>query len=109
MQLLLALLLVQAQSGQPPAAGPADDWQLVNPKAIELFESDSRLMQWALEFFDSDHDHSLSVFEADDAALQFKRIADADRDGRVTPEEFRSAREFIVARWVADGAHDIRR
>lgn len=106
MPLLLALLLIQAQA---PAADPADDWQLVNPKAIELFESDSKLMQWALQFFDSDHDHYLSVFEADNAARQFKRIADADSDGRVTPSEFRSAREFIVARWVGDGPHDIRR
>jgi Ca2+-binding EF-hand superfamily protein len=92
---LLALLLVSGQ------AEPADyDYQLVNPRAIELFERDDKLMRWALMGFDSDHDGYLSIFEADRAAREFKRIADADGDGRVTPEEFRRARDFIVARYA---------
>jgi hypothetical protein len=79
---------------------PADDYRLVNPKAIELFERDSTLMNWALARFDDDHDGYLSIMEADDAAREFKRIADGDGNGQVTPAEYRSARDFIVARWA---------
>jgi len=86
---------------QLAAAAPAnDDYSLVNPRAIELFETDSSLMQWALARYDSDSDRHLSIFEADKAAAEFKRIADGDGDGRVTPFEYRAARDFIVARWV---------
>ena len=85
------------------AAAPIADsdigYDLVNPKAIELFERDSQLMRWAVGGFDSNSDGRLSIFEADKAALEFKRIADGDVDGRVTPYEFRAARDFIVARW----------
>jgi hypothetical protein len=94
---LLALFLLSGQ----PAADPADyDYQLVNPRAIELFERDDKLMRWALMTFDADRDGYLSIFEADRAAREFKRIADADGDGRVTPEEYRRARDFIVARYA---------
>lgn len=97
MHALLALLLVSGQA----ATEPADyDYQLVNPRAIELFERDDKLMRWALMNFDSDHDGYLSIFEADKAAREFKRIADADGDGRVTPEEYRRARDFIIARYA---------
>ena len=93
--LLLAFALQFAAS-----AAASDDYTLVNPRAIELFEADSRLMQWALGKYDSDSDGHLSIFEADKAATEFKRIADGDSDGRVTPAEYRAAREFIVARWI---------
>ena len=94
-------LLFLAIAAQLAAAAPADDeYTLVNPKAIELFEADSRLMDWALAKYDSDSDGHLSIFEADKAALEFKRIADGDSDGRVTPAEYRAARDFIVARWI---------
>ena len=73
------------------------DYRLVNPKAIELFERESALMDWALVRFDSNGDGHLSIFEADKAALEFKRIADRDRDGRVTPVEYRTARDTFVA------------
>ena len=82
------------------AAGPAADYRLVNPRAIELFERDQRLMDWAVTFFDTNRDGHLSIREADTAARQFKRIADGDRDGHVTTSEYRSARDFIVARWA---------
>ena len=95
MTALLALLV--AVGGQ---ADSAADYRLVNPRAIELFERDPRLMQWAVSFFDTDRDRHLSIREADSAALQFKRIADGDKNGRVTPAEYRSARDFIVARWA---------
>ena len=96
MSLLLALALLSAGPADPAAA----DYRLANPKAIELFERDSQLMRWAVAFFDVSADGRLSIREADAAARQFKRIADGDRDGRVTPTEYRSAREFIVARWA---------
>jgi hypothetical protein len=92
---LLALLLV---SGQAESADY--DYQLVNPRAIELFERDDKLMRWALMSFDADHDGYLSIFEADKAAREFKRIADADGDGQVTPDEYRRARDFIIARYA---------
>ena len=95
MSALLALFLL---SGAP--ADAASDYRLANPRAIELFERDPRLMQWGVSFFDTDRDGHLSIREADSAALQFKRIADGDRDGRVTPAEYRSALDFIVARWA---------
>jgi hypothetical protein len=95
MPFLSALLLIQFG-----AAAPADDYRLVNPKAIELFEAEPRLMRWAVGFFDNDRDGYLSISEADRAARTFKRIADGDDDGQVTPAEFRAARDFVVARWV---------
>jgi hypothetical protein len=85
-----------------PAGGSdsADEWRLVNPRSIELFERDPRLMDWALSRYDKDGDGYLSIMEADSAARKFKRIADSDSDGQVTPAEYRSARDFIVARWA---------
>lgn len=101
MPVLLSLAIAAAATGATPVAGNPDDYRLVNPRAIELFEREPKLMQWALQRFDSDHDGYLSIFEADHAAQEFKRIADGDSDGRVTPEEYRSARDFIAARWQA--------
>lgn len=95
MHLFLALALLPAAT-----ADRAADYRLVNPKAIELFERDPRLMRWAVDFFDTNRDGHLSIREADTAARQFKRIADGDRNGRVTPTEYRAAREFIIARWA---------
>ena len=92
------LLAIALQLGASAPAG--DDYGLVNPKAIELFEADSSLMQWALAKYDSDSDGHLSIFEADKAASEFKRIADGDGDGRVTLPEYQSARDFIVARYA---------
>jgi hypothetical protein len=57
-------------------------------------------MDWALAGFDKDHDGYLSIFEADLAAQEFKSIADGDKDGQVTPAEFQSAMDFVVARYV---------
>jgi hypothetical protein len=95
-----ALLILSFLSGSAASPDPAADYRLVNPRAIELFENDPRLMRWALEYFDLDRDGRLSIREADLAARQFKHIADGDRDGRVTPAEYRAAVEFIVARWA---------
>jgi hypothetical protein len=92
------LLAIALQLGASAAADGG--YGLVNPKAIELFEADSSLMQWALARYDSDSDRHLSIFEADKAAAEFKRIADGDGDGRVTLGEYRAARDFIVARYA---------
>lgn len=93
--MLLALLAAEIA-----ASAPADEYRLVNPKAIELFEGDRQLMQWALSRYDSDGDGYLSIFEADKAAQAFKQIADGNGDGQVTPAEYRAARDYIAARWV---------
>jgi hypothetical protein len=86
---VLAPILLATLAAQDSSA----DYRLVNPKAIELFERVPALMGWALVRFDSNGDGHLSIFEADKAALEFKRIADLDRDGRVTPAEFVTARD----------------
>jgi hypothetical protein len=95
-----AFLILSLFTGSAAAPDPSSDYRLVNPRAIELFEKDERLMRWALEFFDLDRDGRLSIREADLAARQFKLIADGNRDGQVTPAEYRAAVEFIVARWA---------
>lgn len=88
--LFLAFAAVQAAQ---PASPP------VNPRAVELFERDWVLMQWAKRIFDSDRDGILSPGEAQGAAQAFREIADGDLDGRVTPYEYGRAREFILARY----------
>ena len=97
---LIALLLISGGA----AADAGDGYRLVNPRAIELFEQEPQLMDWALARFDADGDGYLSIFEADKAAVEFKSIADGDKDGQVTPAEFRAGRDFVVARWAIDTA-----
>lgn len=63
-----------------------------------LFERDWVLMNWALKFYDADHDILLEPSEAAAAAAEFRKVADTDGDGRITPEEYRSARESILTR-----------
>ena len=93
MTALAALLMIAATD-------PYGSYSLVNPRAIELFERDPQLHSWAVARFDSNGDGHLSIFEADPAAKEFKSIADGDTDGQVTPSEYRSARDFIAARWA---------
>jgi hypothetical protein len=68
-------------------------------QARELFERDWVLMNWALKRFDTDRDIFLSPTEAMAAAAAFRKIADGDNDGRITPTEYRAARAFILARY----------
>lgn len=91
--LLAWLAIAPAAAAQAPAGAP------VNPRAIEPFERDWVLMDWALRNHDRDGDVRLSPAEAQAAAAALKRIADGDGDGRVTTYEFERAREFILARY----------
>ncbi len=83
---------VPAAAQSTPASAP------VSARAVELFERDWVLMNWALKFHDKDRDVLISPSEAQAAAGEFRSIADGDSDGRVTPGEYASAREFILAR-----------
>lgn len=71
----------------------------VTPAAQGLFERDWVLMNWALKFHDRDRDILLEPGEAEAAAAEFRKIADADNDGRITTQEYRAAREFLLARY----------
>jgi hypothetical protein len=90
----ILMIALAAQVDAPAASNAA-----FNPRAIELFERDWVLNQWAKRRFDADGDGIISVEEAQPAALEFKEIADGDGDGRVTPDEYKRAREFILARY----------
>jgi hypothetical protein len=83
------------------AAAPALGQEPVRPTpaALQIFERDWVLMNWALKYFDANGDILLQPHEADAAADRFRQIADGDRDGRVTPEEYRAARAFILTRY----------
>lgn len=65
---------------------------------MELFERDWVLMNWALKYYDSNHDILLEPDEAQAAADAFRKLADANSDGRVTPGEYRAARATILER-----------
>ena len=41
----------------------------------------------------------ISDTEAQAAAAEFRNMADTNGDGRVTPDEYRAARAFILARY----------
>ena len=93
----LALLILAAPL--PVSAQPLPASVNVSRDAAGLFERDWVLMNWALKFYDRDRDILLEPGEIQVAAAEFRKIADADEDGRVTPAEYRAAREFILARY----------
>ena len=95
--MVLALLLFSAAAAQPATQPPPAS--ISTAPAAALFERDWVLMNWALKFYDRDRDILLEPGEAQAAAAEFRRIADGDGDGRVTPHEYRQAREFILARY----------
>jgi hypothetical protein len=82
----------------PALAQPAQTALRPTAAALQIFERDWVLMNWALKYYDDNGDIMLQPHEAEAAADQFRRIADVNRDGRVTPEEYRAARTFIMAR-----------
>jgi hypothetical protein len=92
---VLALTLGSA----PLAAQPTPASFRQAPAALSLFERDWVLMNWALKFYDRDRDILLEPAEAEAAAAEFRKIADGDNDGRITPQEYRAARAFILARY----------
>jgi hypothetical protein len=55
-------------------------------------------MNWALKHYDANGDILLEPDEAQAAAAAFRKLADANRDGRVTVEEYRAARALILSR-----------
>ena len=69
------------------------------PAALQIFERDWVLMNWALKYYDVNGDILLEPAEAQAAAAGFRKLADVDGDGRVTQQEYRAAREFILARY----------
>ncbi len=88
--MVLPLLLVASgAAAQPATLKPT-------PAALELFEQDWVLMNWALKFYDANGDILLQPDEAQAAADAFRKLADTNHDGRITPEEFRAARESIL-------------
>lgn len=95
----VAALAIAAAAAAGAASAPPRSDAAYNPRAVELFERDWALMHWAVKYFDGDADGVISVAEANSAALEFKEIADGNRDGQVTPYEYGRAREFIIARY----------
>jgi hypothetical protein len=79
----------------PAAAQPTPASLTVSP-AKQLFERDWVLMNWALKKFDANHDILLEPAEAGAAADAFRKLADANADGRVTPQEYQAARAEIL-------------
>ena len=90
--LICSLLLTASSSLAQQPARPT-------PAALQLFERDWVLMNWALKYFDVNGDILLEPAEAQAAAERFRSIADTNRDGRVTPEEYRAARQHILAQY----------
>ena len=101
--LLLAMvrmaLLCVALASTPALAQPVERSLPATPAALTILQRDWVLMNWALKFYDTNHDILLEPGEAQAAADEFRNIADANGDGRVTPQEYRAAREFILARY----------
>jgi hypothetical protein len=90
-------LLVFASSA-PLLAQPTEvSLKTSHPAARQLFERDWVLMNWALKSFDLNRDVLLQPDEAAAAAAAFRKLADSDQDGRVTTDEYRSAREAILS------------
>jgi|SRR4051794_21853770 hypothetical protein len=97
LRLLLASVLLASSTS--PDAQPSPASLKTPPPALQIFEQDWVLMNWALKFYDANRDILLEPGEAQAAADAFRKLADANNDGRVTPNEFRAAREFILARY----------
>jgi hypothetical protein len=93
------LFICLAAVTAPAVAQPTPASIRTGPQARDLFERDWVLMNWALKLYDRDRDILLSPGEAQAAASEFRKIADGNGDGRVTTQEYRAAREFILARY----------
>lgn len=96
--MLRPIALLCLLSAAPVVAQPTPASLETGPAALNLFERDWVLMNWALKYYDSNHDILLEPSEAQAAAEGFRKLADKNGDGRVTPEEYRQARNEILAR-----------
>jgi hypothetical protein len=83
-------------AGVPALAQPTPASLKAKPAAQPLFERDWVLMNWALKQYDADRDILLEPDEAQAAAEAFRNMADTNKDGRVTPDEYRVARQLIL-------------
>jgi hypothetical protein len=90
-QLVVASPIAAQASHQPSRSSIS-----VTAEVESLFESDWVLMNWALKYFDANHDVFLEPDEARAAGDKFRQLADTNHDGRVTPEEYRAARALIL-------------
>ena len=81
------------------AMAVAVETSTLNPRALEFIERDPTIERWAVARFDRNHDGWLTLFEAQEAVREFRRIADEDRDGRVTPREFDLGIAYLKARY----------
>jgi hypothetical protein len=97
-RLFLSLSLIAA-SAAAVAQQPTQASVRTTPQVRDIFERDWVLMNWALKFFDSDHDVLISDQEAVAAAERFRSMADKNGDGRITPDEYRAARASILAQY----------
>jgi hypothetical protein len=89
-----------AAAATPPAPrDPPPPTAAQTAATVALFRRDRVLMNWALRFFDTDGDVTLSPTEAAAAAAAFRKLADVDRDGRITPTEYQLARHYILTRY----------
>lgn len=96
--MLCAVAVLMFASAAQPAARAGVARPAATPAAVQLFERDWVLMNWALKYFDWNHDMLLETDEARAAAEAFRKLADLNGDGRVTPEEYRTARALILSR-----------
>src|SRR3954452_9757646 len=94
------LLLMAAEPAAAVPQAPTAASIRIAPETRALFERDWVLMNWALKFYDRDHDVLLSEGEAQTAAGEFRRIADANGDGRVSTDEYGAARALILSRYL---------
>jgi hypothetical protein len=94
---MLALCLILAAA--PAIAQPTPASLKTQPPAMQLFERDWVLMNWALKYYDTNHDVLIEPDEARAAADAFRSIADTNKDGRVTPQEYAAARANILSRY----------
>lgn len=94
----IALLSLLA-SAAPVTAQPTEASLRTPAPALQLFERDWVLMNWALKYHDANHDILIEPNEAEAAAEAFRNLADANHDGRVTPQEYAAARANILSRY----------
>ncbi len=92
--IMAAAILAQADPWQPAQSSEF----AFNPEAGALFERDPAMNAWAMLLFDRNRDGWLSSFEAQPALTAFKSLADANRDGRVTVSEFKTAKSIVRER-----------